>query len=168
MRKILGVAICFVLLSAGVVHAADLNVAVFNVQKVASECDALQEAKTALEKAYSKQKTEIEAQRAALEKKAKGMTAKSTEAQQAEFRRMQREYSDKANAYVRSVQADEVRIRKDIDTVITEAAKELAKKKGYTIILDSSTAAIYADPSMDVTNDMLTEANTWWKNSKKK
>ena len=58
---------------------------------------------------------------------------------------MHREYTEKAQAFVRVFQADEMRVRKDIDTVITAAAKELATQKGYSFVLDTA-AAVYVDP----------------------
>lgn len=164
MRTILSLAICFVLLSAAVAHA-EPSIAVFNVQKVASECDVLLEAKAALEKKHGAQKEALEEQRKTIEKKAAALKGKATEKQQAELSKMHREYTEKAQAFVRVFQGDEMRVRKDIDTVITTAAKELAAQKGYSLILDTA-AAIYADPKFDVTNEMLAMTNEVWKKSK--
>ena len=164
MRTIVSLAFCFLLLSAAAAHAEPV-IAVFNVQKVASECDALQEAKAALEKKFGSQKESLEKQRDSIEKKAAALKGKATEKQQAELSKMHREYTEKAQAFVRVFQADEMRVRRDIDTVINAAAKELAAKKGYSLILDSA-AAVYADPKLDVTADMLAATNEVWQKSK--
>lgn len=164
MRTIVSLAVCFLLLSAVAAHA-EPAIAVFNVQKVAAECDALQEAKAALEKKFGAQKESLEKQRDSIEKKAAALKGKATEKQQAELSRMHREYTEKAQAFVRVFQADEMRVRRDIDTVINAAAKELAAKKGYSLILDSA-AAVYADPKLDVTADMLAATNEVWQKSK--
>ena len=164
MRVIASLAFCFLLLSAVAAHA-EPAIAVFNVQKVAAECDALQEAKAALEKKFGAQKESLEKQRDSIEKKAAALKGKATEKQQAELSRMHREYTEKAQAFVRVFQADEMRVRRDIDTVINAAAKELAAKKGYSLILDSA-AAVYADPKLDVTADMLAATNEVWQKSK--
>lgn len=164
MRVIASLAFCFLLLSAAVAYA-EPTIAVFNVQKVAAECDALKEAKAALEKKFGAQKEALEKQRDALEKKAAALKGKATEKQQAELSKMHREYTEKAQAFVRVFQADELRVRRDIDTVISTAAKELAAKKGYSLILDSG-AAVYFETKFDVTDDMLAETNAVWAKSK--
>ena len=164
MRTIVSLAVCFLLLSAVAAHA-EPAIAVFNVQKVAAECDALQEAKAALEKKFGAQKESLEKQRDSIEKKAAALKGKATEKQQAELSKMHREYSEKAQAFVRVFQADELRVRRDIDTVISTAAKELAAKKGYSLILDSG-AAVYFEAKFDVTNEMLAETNAVWAKSK--
>ena len=164
MRTIVSLAISFLLLSTVAAHA-EPAIVVFNVQKVASECDALQEAKAALEKKFGTQKESLEKQRDTIEKKAAALKGKATEKQQAELSKMHREYTEKAQAFVRVFQADEMRVRRDIDTVINAAAKELAAKKGYSLILDSA-AAVYAEPKLDVTNEMLAATNEVWQKNK--
>ncbi len=166
MRKILGLAVCFVFLSAAVAKA-EVNVAVFDLQDVAAKCDAVKAAQDDMKKKFDGQKKQLEKDRTTLEKKAEGFKGKQpTEQQQAEFIKMQREYSEKANAYVRAVQQDELRVRKEIDTLIMAAAKDLAKRKGYNLVLDSN-AALYFDPAMNVTPDMLNETNRVWREKKK-
>lgn len=165
MRKVLSLAVCFVLLSAAAAHA-EPSIAVFNVQKVANECEALKEAKAALDKKFGAQKQAIDKQREALERKAQGLKGKVTEKQQAELNKMHKAYTEKAQAFVRVFQADELTLRKDIDTLMTNAAKELAARKGYALILDSQ-AAVFAEPQLDVTDAMLAETNELWKKNKK-
>lgn len=165
MRKILSLAVCFVLLSAASAHA-EPAIAVFNVQKVATECEALKEAKIALDKKFGPQKQAIENQREALEKKVQGLKGRGTEKQQAELNKMHKTYTEKAQAFMRVFQADEVALRKDIDTLMTNAAKELAARNGYALILDSQ-AAVFAEPQLDITDAMLAETNELWKKSKK-
>lgn len=164
MRTIVSLTFCFLLLFAATARA-ESSVAVFNVQKVASECDALRDAKSVLEKKFGTQKQALEKQRETIEKKAAALKGKGTEKQQAELNKMHREYTEKAQAFMRVVQADELRVRQDIDTVIVDAAKELAAKKGYSLILDSA-AAIYMAPGLDITDEMLTATNEIWQTRK--
>jgi outer membrane protein len=161
MRLLASAALCCAMLFAASARA-ETGFAVFNVQKVVTECDALQEAKTAMEKKFGGQKDALEKQRSELEKK---ITASKGKTNQADLAKMQREFSEKAQAFMRVLQAEEARLRKEIDAVITSAAKELARKKGYSAILDSA-AAVYCDPANDVTDAMLAETNALWKQSK--
>jgi outer membrane protein len=165
MRKILCLAACFLMLGAATASAE--NIVVFDLQQVAGDCDALKEARAALDAKFGPQKTELEKERGGLEKKAEEYQKKKpTDKQLEAFAKQQREYGDKAQAFMRLLQADELRVRQDIDTVINRATKNLAARKSYTLILDVALVP-YADPKLDVTADMLTETNIAWKQIRK-
>lgn len=166
MRHILCLAIAFVLLSAATAQAEN-SIAVFDLQKVAAESEPLKEAVAALDVKFGAQKEALEKERQELEKKTMELAKKkSTEAEQQALAKEHRDFQEKGQAFMRIFQADETRVRMDLDTIIESAAKELAAKKGYVMLLDIA-AVPYVDPKLDVTNDMLTEVNTLWKNSKK-
>ncbi|MDR1946380.1 MAG: OmpH family outer membrane protein [Desulfovibrio sp.] len=166
MRKMFCLAACL-FLSAGLnAAAADINIAVFNLQKTAAECDALTEARAALDGKFGEQKNALEKERTRLEKKVADFQAKKpTAKQQEDFAREQREYGEKAQAFMRLLQADEQRIRQDIDIVISQAAKNLAAAKGYTLVMDIADI-VYYTPDMDITADMLAESNAVFKKIK--
>ena len=162
MRRTLCLAACFLLFSAAFARAAG-DVVAFDLQKVARECDALKVAIDALEKKYGSQKDELEKERGAIEKKGEEYAKKKpTDKQKKDFEEERRKYMEKAQAFMRLYQADELRVRTDIDTVILAAAKDLAARKGYALVLDTA-AVPYVSPGLDVTNDMITEANEVWK-----
>lgn len=169
MRKILCLAACFLLFSAAAAHAQE-GIVVFDLQKVAADCDALKEAKKALDEKFGPQKAELEKEREVFERKTAELQQadpkKITNKQKEDYTKQQRDYTEKAQAFMRLLQADELRVRTDIDTVINRAAKELAVRKGYAMILDAGLVP-YADPKLDITNDMLTETNAVWKVIKK-
>lgn len=162
MRRILCLAVCFVLFSTAAAQAADAIV-VFDLQKVAAECDALKTAKEAMDSKFGPQRDELEKERTAIEKQGEGFQKKKpTEKQYNDFVKKQREYQEKAQAFMRLLQADELRVRTDIDTVIMEAAKQMAVANGHSIILDTA-AVPYVDAKLDVTDAMLVKANEVWK-----
>lgn len=162
MRKILCLAACFILFSAAAAHAEG-TFAAFDLQRVAQESDALKVAIAALEKKFGAEKDALEKERSEIEKKlAEYAKKKPTDKQQKDFEEQRRKYSEKAQAFMRLYQADEMRVRTDIDSIIYAAAKELAARKGYAMLLDIA-AVPYVDPKHEVTNDMLTEVNAVWK-----
>lgn len=162
MRTILLLSLALVFLSASAAHAR-VEIAVFDLQKVAAESDALKGARDAMENKFGKQKTELEKERDALEKKAVEYQKKApTEKQRQEFLTRQREYSEKAQAFMRLLQADELRVRKDIEELIGRSAGEFAQRKGYALLLDVA-AVPWFDPELDVTAAILAEINERWK-----
>jgi outer membrane protein len=166
MRHIACLAACLFLSASLNAAAADIKIAVFNLQKTAAECDALQEARTALDGKFGEQKNTLEKERLRLEKKASDFQTKTpTTRQQEDFAREQREYGEKAQAFMRLLQADEQRVRRDIDEVISRAAKNLAAVEGYTLIMDIADI-VYYDPALDITADMLAASNTVFKKIK--
>ena len=162
MRKIVLLAFCFVLLSAAVARAEE-KFAVFDLQKVAAECEALQAAKSAIEEKFGSKRQELEKERSALEKKSADFSKKKpTEKQIQDFTKQQREYQEKTQAFMRLLQADEIRVRTDIDSLIRAASKALAERDGYTMIFDVM-AVPYFDAKLDISPAMLAATNEEWK-----
>lgn len=159
MRKLFFLTIVCLLFSASAVHAQDLAIGVFDVQKVATESDAIKAAKDEIDKKFGKQKADLEKERANIEKKAQEYQKKRpTEKQQQALMKQNREYSEKAQAFLKLLQAEEARFRSELEEAIGKAAKEVAVKKNLSLILDKA-AAPYFDSKFDVTADMLTEVN---------
>lgn len=161
MRKIFCLAVCFVLLSVASAQAAD-TIVVFDLQKVAADCDALKSVKETMDAKFGPQRAELEKERASIEKQGESFQKKKpTEKQYNDFVKKQREYQEKAQAFMRLLQADELRVRTDIDAIIMEAAKQLSVANGYAMMLDTA-AVPYADSKLDVTEAMLAKSNEVW------
>ena len=165
MLKTFAAAACFLLCYTVAAHAAELKVAVFDSQVVAEKSNVLKDAKAAMDKTFGPEQKKLEQQRAALEKQSTAMTS-GDPAKIAEMQKAQRDYSDKAGAYLRKIQAAENDVRQQVVATMNKAAADYAKKNGYNLILDSQSVA-YADGAMDVTNDMVTEVNRVWREAKK-
>lgn len=159
MRKLFFLTVICLLFSASAVNAQDMAIGVFDVQKVAAESDAIKAAKEEIDKKFGKQKNDLEAERAGIEKKAQDFQKKRpTEKQQQALMKQNREYSEKAQAFLKLLQAEEARFRKDLEDAIAKAAKEVAVKKNLSLVFDRA-AVPYFDPKHDVTADVLTELN---------
>jgi len=160
MRKILCLSAVFVLLSAVAAHSQSPGIAVFDVQKVASQSEILKTARADIDKKFGKQKSDLEKERDSIEKKAEEFQKKRpTEKQQAALAKQHREYTEKTQAFMKLLQAEEARVRQDLEKVIAESAKSLAAQKGYVIILDRAAAPYFA-PELDVTDALLQEVNS--------
>jgi outer membrane protein len=167
MRIALALAVCLTLLSAAVARA-ETRIAVFNLQKVVAECDVLKEAQAAIKKEFDPRRNSLEQEKAALQKLADSLSGGvPTEQQRKDFGNKDRDYAQKANAFMSDFQKAELRVRSDVDRVIVAASASYAKKKGYDLILDSA-AVPYANGAMDVTADMLSESNAQWRTIKRR
>ncbi|MDL2316156.1 OmpH family outer membrane protein [Desulfovibrio sp. OttesenSCG-928-A18] len=168
MRKILSLTFVLLLLFAGSAFAQELKIGVFDLQKVAEDSDPLKEAMQAIEKKYGPQREQLEKERQAIVKKNEDLSKKKpSQKEQEAFIQEQRAYQEKMQVFARTLQGDEELVRKDIYTVIQVAAKSFAEKNGYSMLLDAVVVPYYL-PAIDVTNDMLTEVNKVWNESKTK
>ena len=160
MRKILCLSAFFVLFATAPVQAQQtLPIGVFDVQKVAGQSEVLKSARAEIDKKFGKQKSDLEKERDSIEKKAAEFQKKKpTDKQQQALAKQHREYTEKTQAFMKLLQAEEVRVRQDLEKIISDSAKDLAQKKGYLIVLDKA-AAPYFDPKLDVTNELLEEVN---------
>jgi outer membrane protein len=167
MRIALALAVCLTLLSAAVARA-ETRIAVFNLQKVITESDVLKEAQAAIKKEFDPRRNSLEQEKTALQKLADSFGSNMpTEQQRKDFGTKERDYAQKANAFMSDFQKAELRVRSDVDRVIIAASASYAKKKGYDLILDSA-AVPYFSGALDVTNDLLSETNAQWRSMKKK
>ncbi|MDL2267468.1 OmpH family outer membrane protein [Desulfovibrio sp. OttesenSCG-928-G15] len=165
MRIFAVAAMALFFLSAPLALAAD-NFAFIDLKRVATECDAWKDVKKDLDKKFGARKDELQKERAELDKKLAQFQDKEPTAAEAEdIRRIEREYTDKAEAFLRLLQTDEARVRGNIDTILDRASKELAARKGLQIIFNVASAAYY-DPKLDISDEMIAETNAQWKKFK--
>lgn len=170
MHRILGLTLCFLLLfTASVAAAAEVKIAVFDVQDVAVKSDVLKQGQAAMRKSFNARRDQLDNERKTVEKKVQDAVRSGNAQQINDAEKQQKAYAAKAEAFVAEVMKADERVRLDVDTVIIRAAESFGKKKGYAIVMDKN-AAIWKDPAFqvtDVTNDLLSETNAMWKSMTK-
>lgn len=175
MRKILVLAVAVMLMASSTAMAAEMKIGLVNMQKLATQSEAAQEAQKKMRATFGAEKDQLDKQAADLKKKADEMKAQSAalspeakEDKKVEFIRLKRDFEDKARVFARKVEGAEMRIRQEMAELIMKAASDFASKKGYTMVMDGASAGvIYADKAMDVTDEMLNEVNRVWRANKK-
>ena len=61
---------------------------------------------------------------------------------------------------MRKVEQDEVKLRQEMVTLVFAATYEVAKRKNVNFVVDVTAGGVlYAEPSMDLTKDVLEEVN---------
>ena len=144
---------------------AETNIAVVDIQKIMRDSTAAKSVRTQLEskqKAYQaelkkketamqKEEKELSAQRAALspeafEKKVNAFRTKATT--------VQKDVQKKKSALDRGFEKALNDIQKSVNGIITD----LAKEKGFDLAIPSG-QLLYAEPSMDMTSEVLSRLN---------
>lgn len=163
-NKIIGIALACIF-SAATASAAN-NIATVNIPEIMQKSTAAlsikeqldskqkafkaemtkkEEQLNAEEKEISKQRSVLSAD--AMEKKIKAFKAKYTKAQQD----VQAKRAELEGAFSTSLG--------DIQKAVYDIVGQMAKEKGYIVVLPN-TQILWSDPSLDITNDVLTKLNS--------
>ena len=155
------VAISFVL--CGTAQAADVpaaKIGVVDVQQLAAESEPALAAKKEMEDKYGKERKDIEEQGKKLQKMAADLkkNPKSSKEKQEAFMKAKRDLDQKAASVMRKAEHDQAKHYQSMITLVYNAAYEVAKAKGFNFVV-STQSVLYADKSMDITQDVMDELN---------
>ena len=125
-------------------------------------------AKKQMEDKFGKERTALEKQGEALKNKAEALkNPKVSEEKKLEFIRAKQDLDQKTRNFLRKVEQEEVKLRQDMVTLVFSATYEVARAKGFNFVVDVTAGGVlYADQSMDLTQDVLTEVNKLFKEKK--
>lgn len=153
-----------------------LKIGIVNMQALIEECDAAKDALKLLSDQFSEERGELEKMAADLQRRAEELQAQSDflstetlEEKKREFVAKKRELEDRTRFFARKVETAEERIRQDMQALIYKASQEFAERGRYTVVLNGNQAGLlYADRSLDVTEDLLKEVNRIYRATKKR
>ena len=163
MRKVLVMAVIACLMTASVAMA-EVKIGVVDMQVVATQSDPAKDAQNKMKSKYGAERSQLEKQGKDLQKRAEGLKGDVSEEKKVEFIRLKRDLDEKTRNFARKVEQDEVKIRQDMVTLVFRAAYEVAQRKGFNFVVDVTAGGVlYAEQSMDLTQDVLAEVNKLWK-----
>ena len=107
----------------------------------------------------------LEKQGEALKKKAEALkNPKASEEKKLDFIRSKQDLDQKTRNFLRKVEQEEVKLRQDMVTLVFSATYEVARAKGFNFVVDVTAGGVlYADQTMDLTQDVLAEVNKIYK-----
>lgn len=165
--KKLGLLATVVLFAAGieVCQAADMKVAVVNVQQVLQQSPRVAEQSKKLEGDFKARQTKINDEQKALQdeldkfkKDSTTMSQKDRDAMQKKIANDRSELVKKVVAYQQDLQKEQNRIMQGILGDLNGIVTGIAKSQGYTLVLDSQ-AVIFAADGNDITKDVAKQFN---------
>ncbi len=145
--------------------AAAPKIGVVDMQTVATTSDPAKSAKDEMEKKYGKERKALEDEGEKLRKRAEKLKdPKSSEDAKLAFLRSKQELDQKTRTFMRKVEQDEVKIRQEMVTLVFNATYNVAQRKQFTFVVDVTAGGVlYAEQSMDLTQDVLEEVNKLFK-----
>ena len=173
MRKLMYLTLAVCLMMAGAANAAEpaaAKIGVVDMQAVATQSEPAQAAKKQMESKYGKERAALEKQGEALKKAAEELKGpKASDEKKLAFIRKKQELDQKTRNFLRKVEQDEVKLRQDMVTLVFNATYNVAQRKGFNFVVDITAGGVlYADQSMDLTQDVLAEVNKMHKDEKAK
>lgn len=161
--KILFILFLFFISSPVMARNLKGQVAVINAQKIVSESKLGKEAAKELEDKFGKDRNKLEAdvkayqdKEADFQKKSSALSAKAKEKQSQELLTERQRLETESATLTRKLQAEDARLREKLLKAILEAAQDVGKKLGVTMILDGNQAGLlYIQEAYDITNDVL-------------
>lgn len=156
--------------AADAANAPATRIGVVDMQTIAMDCDAAKEFKEKMESKYGKERSNLEKQGQALKKQAETIKSpKVSDDKKVSFIKARQKLEQNTQSFVRKIEQEEVKFRQDMVSLVFSATYEVAKAKGYNFVVDiTGGGVLYADPSMDLTKDVLAEVNKIYKNNQSK
>ena len=170
LLRIFALAALLALLPAGSALAKDFKVGLVNMQVLVEKSDMGKLAQQNMQEEFSAERNEIaklrqdvQAMIEDIKAQAATLTPEAKERKWMEYINMKRVLDDKSREFSRKVEAAEGRVRKEMVGLFIIAAKSFSEKNGYSLIMDGNqSGVVFADKSLDVTEEMLKEVNLIW------
>lgn len=170
LLRIFALAALLALLPALPALAKEFKVGLVNMQVLVEKSDMGKLAQQNMQEEFSAERDEISKLRQDVQTmiedikaQAATLTPEAKERKWMEYINMKRVLDDKSREFSRKVETAEGRVRKEMVGLFIIAAKSFSEKNGYSLIMDGNqSGVVFADKSLDVTEEMLKEVNLIW------
>ncbi len=155
----------------GIAQAREQRIGLVNMQVLVEKSDMGKLAQQNMQEEFSAERDEISRLRREVQDMideikvlSPTLTPEAKEAKWLEYIGMKRILDDKTREFTRKVEAAEGRVRKDMVGLFIIAAKSFSEKNGYSLIMDGNqSGVVFADKTLDVTEELLKEVNLIWR-----
>src|SRR5262245_5494804 len=147
--------------------AAEVKIGVVDMQRALNECNAGKKAKDQVRAKFEKAQNELKAQREALDRQREAYDKKALVLKEDERRSLEKDleaksldFKRKYEDYQRDLKRTDAELTSGIVEQLYGIVAQLAKEKGYTVVMETSAGGlVYADPSVDVTDEVIKRHN---------
>src|SRR6185503_553990 len=148
---------------AASVRAAELRVAVVDMQRALNECDAGKKAKDQVKAKFEKSQDDLKRQREDLDRRKDEYERKATVLKEEERRNLEKDLETRSLDFKRKYedfQRDLKRTDAELTSSIVEElygiVRDYGAKNGYSLVLEASSGALlYNDKAVDITDEIV-------------
>ena len=174
MRKLILLTLTLLLFS-GSAYAAEYKMGVFSLAEVIRSSDAYNEVEKQLESKFGAEEKKLRAKEEQYNKNLKdyqnklsGLSADARENKEMELLRQKRDFEDQFNSYRRKRGIEEEKVYNRVTRAALIAVTRYGKANKYSLILNADTGSVlHADPTIDISKDLIAETNKVWKEKPK-
>ena len=153
--------------NAGISHANEMKIGIVDMQRAIQTSETGKKAKGELEQAFNKKKKELQSEEANLkklqedfQKKQAALSESAKKEQQAKLQERFMKYQELLQKSQSEIQKKEQEMSEPIIRKIREKVNEIAKKKGYDLVLEKNdNVVIYSLEKDDITEEVMKSLN---------
>ena len=142
--------------------AAELRVAVVDMQRALNECEAGRKAKDQVKAKFERSQDQLKRQRDDLDRLKSDYDKKALVVKEEERRSLEKDlevrtldFKRKYEDFQRELKRTDVELTASIVEDLGEVVREYAAKNGYNLVLEASSGVIYVDKPTDVTDEIV-------------
>jgi len=147
--------------------SAEVKIGVVDMQRALNECNAGKKAKDQVRAKFEKAQNELKAQRESLDRMRESYDKKALVLKEDERRNLEKDmevrsldFKRKYEDYQRDLKRTDAELTSGIVEQLYGIVAAYAKERGFTVVLETSAGAlVYADPSIDVTDEVIKRHN---------
>ena len=145
------------------VRAAELRIAVVDMQRALNECDAGKKAKDQVKAKFEKSQDDLKRQREDLDRRKEEYERKATVLKEEERRNVEKdlesrslEFKRKFEDFQRDLKRTDAELTSSIVEDIYGVVREYGAKNTYSLVLEASSGALlYGDNALDITDEIV-------------
>ena len=162
-------ALACIVLAAGTATAQEpVKVAYVDMQRALNECNAGKKAKDQVRSKFERAQNELKRQREELDRMRESYDKKALVLKEDERRSLEKDlevrtldFKRKYEDYQRDLKRTDAELTSGIVEQLYGIVNTYAKERGYTVVLETSSGAlVYADPKIDVTDEVIKRHNS--------
>ena len=151
------------LLGARAVRAAEMRIAVVDMQRALNECDAGKKAKDQVKAKFEKSQDQLRRQREDLDKLKEDYDRKALVLKEEERRNLEKDLENRSldfkrryEDFQRDLKQTDAELTSSIVEELYEIVRDYGAKNGYSLVLEASSGALlYNDKAVDVTDEIV-------------
>jgi outer membrane protein len=151
------------LLGAATARAADIRIAVVDMQRALNECDSGRKAKDQVKAKFEKSQEQLRKQREDLDRLKEDYDRKALVLKEEERRNLEKDLENRSldfkrryEDFQRDLKRTDAELTSSIVEEIYEIVRDYGAKNGYALVLEASSGALlYNDKAVDVTDEIV-------------
>ena len=171
MQRVMMTALSLFVLLAGPALAADLKIAVVDLQEVLEKSDPGQKAISQLKDDFKGMKEELDEKKSTVDELRQQIQKQSLvlsqEAQidkETEYKQKVRDFQSLYQSYQKKMKLKEQKLRQPIIEELVEVIRDYGQRNNYTMVMDKkNSGVVYNADSIEITNKIIVELNKAWR-----